>query len=78
MIEITKNLLFIASVISGTLMLIGLFIIVTIRLICIAIDHLKVGNVIKECLIIYVKQKRPDLEIKKEDIDFTKGRIKRK
>lgn len=76
--EILKNILFTISIISGSLMVISLLIIANIKLICVAIDHLKVGNVIKECLIIYLKQKRPDWKIKKEDISFEKGRINKK
>lgn len=75
--EILKNVLFYISLISGSVMLICLFIIGTIRLIGFSIDHLKIGSVMRECLMIYIKQKRPDLKVKKEDISFGKGRIKK-
>lgn len=75
--EIIKNVLYIASILSGSILMISLLITASIRLICIAIDNLKIGNVIKECLKIYLKEKRPDLNIKTEDIDFTKGRVKK-
>lgn len=75
--EIIKNILYIVSIISGSIMIISLFAIVTIRMICFAIDHLKTGLIIKECLKIYIKQKRPTLKVETEDIDFTKRRIKK-
>ncbi len=77
LIEIIKNILYIAAVISGSISLISFFIIATIKMICFAIDSLKVGKIIRECLKIYLKQKRPDLNIKTEDINFTKERIKK-
>lgn len=62
--EIIKNVLFIIAEISGTVMLISLFIICSIKLTCIALDHLKVGNMIREALVLYIKLKRPDLKTK--------------
>lgn len=76
--EIIKNILYYTAIITGSISLILLFLCALYRVICIFIDHCKNANVLKECLLIYIKQKQPNLKIKPEDIDFSRQRIKLK
>ena len=70
--EIVKEFLYWVSIGSGSIFLICLFIAGMIRAICILIDHLKVVNVMKEALQLYIKHKRPDLKIEDKDIKTNK------
>ena len=70
--EIVKEFLYWVCIGSGSIFLICLFIASMIRAICILIDHLKVVNVMKEALQLYIKHKRPDLKIEDKDIKTNK------
>lgn len=63
--EIIKEFLYYLSLICGSLTLISLFIIGTIRLICTALDHLRVADTLRKAIKLYIKTNRPDLEIRK-------------
>ena len=73
--EIIKNILYYTAIITGSISLILLFLCALYRVLCIFLDYCKNANIIRECLMIYIKQKRPDLKIRPEDIDFSKQRI---
>lgn len=75
MIEIIKNILFWIATISGSICLILLFLILVYRVILIFIDNMKNANVFRQCLMIYVHRKRPDIKIELEDIDIQKQGI---
>lgn len=66
--ELIKQVLYYISLCTGSIMLICLLIAGTIKCICILINHLRIANVMKEALMLYVKTKRPDLKIKDTDI----------
>ena len=70
--EIIKQILYYVSLSAGSIMLICLLIAGAIRCICILIDHLRIANVMREALMLYIKTKRPDLKIK--DVDIKKSR----
>ena len=70
--EFIKEVLFYTALISGSIAFICLCISATIRCVCILIDHLKVVNVMKEALQLYIKHKRPDLKIEDKDIKINK------
>lgn len=75
MIEIIKNILFYIVLISGSICTISIFLILTYRVILIFIDNMKNANVFRQCLMIYIHRKRPDIKIELEDIDIQKQRI---
>ena len=75
MIEIIKNILFGVALISGSICTILLFLILLYRVILIFIDNMKNENVFRQCLMIYIHRKRPDIKIELEDIDIQKQGI---
>lgn len=75
---IIKEILYWVAFVSGSIALVCLFIAGTIRAICILLDHLKVANVLREALMLYIKTKRPDMQIKPEDINISKSRIEKR
>lgn len=75
MIEIIKNILFYIALISGSICTISIFLILTYRLMLIFIDNMKNANVFRQCLMIYIHRKRPDIKIELEDIDIQKQGI---
>ena len=75
MIEIIKNILFGVALISGSICTILLFLILLYRVILIFIDNMKNTNVFRQCLMIYIHRKRPDIKIELEDIDIKKQGI---
>ena len=75
MIEIIKNILFGVALISGSICIILLFLILLYRVILVFIDNMKNANVFRQCLMIYIHRKRPDIKIELEDIDIQKQGI---
>ena len=75
MIEIIKNILFGVAVISGSICTILLFLILLYRVILVFIDNMKNANVFRQCIMIYINRKRPDIKIELEDIDIQKQGI---
>ena len=75
MIEIIKNILFGVALVSGSICTILLFLILLYRVILVFIDNMKNANVFRQCLMIYIHRKRPDIKIKLEDIDIQKQGI---
>lgn len=59
---IIKEILYWIALGSGSIVLICLFVAGMIKAICILLDHLKVANVLREALLIYLRRKRPDLK----------------
>lgn len=75
--EIIKDILYYISLIIGSIAIISLLIVVTMRCICILLDHLKAGNVIKKALKLYIKENTKIKKIKAEDVDLSRMGIKR-
>ena len=75
MIEIIKNILFGVALISGSICTILLFLILLYRVILVFIDNMKNANVFRQCLMIYIHRKRPDIKIELENIDIQKQGI---
>ena len=75
MIKVIKNILFGVALISGSICTILLFLILLYRVILIFIDNMKNANVFRQCLMIYIHRKRPDIKIELEDIDIQKQGI---
>ncbi len=75
MIEIIKNILFGVVLVSGSICTILLFLILLYRVILVFIDNMKNANVFRQCLMIYIHRKRPDMKIELEDIDIQKEGI---
>lgn len=65
---IIKDFLYWVAIGSGSIFLICLFIVGMIRAICILIDHLKVVNVMRKALTLYIETNRKDIKITKEDL----------
>lgn len=68
MIEVIKNVLFGVALISGSICTILLFLILLYRVILIFIDHMKTAEVIRQCLMIYIHRKRPDIKLQLEEL----------
>ena len=75
MIEIIKNILYGVALVSGSICTILLFLILLYRVILVFIDNMKNANVVRQCLMIYIHRKRPDIKIELEDIDIQKQGI---
>lgn len=75
MIEIIKNILFGVALVSGSICTILLFLILLYRVILVFIDNMKNANVFRQCLMIYIHRKRPDIKIELEDINIQKQGI---
>lgn len=75
MIETIKNILFGVALINGSICTILLFLILLYRVILVFIDNMKNANVMRQCLMIYIHRKRPDIKIELEDIDIQKQGI---
>ncbi len=75
MIEIIKNILYGVALVSGSICTILLFLILLYRVILVFIDNMKNANVFRQCLMIYIHRKRPDIKIELEDIDIQKQGI---
>jgi hypothetical protein len=75
MMEIIKNILFGVALVSGSICTILLFLILLYRVILVFIDNMKNANVFRQCLMIYIHRKRPDIKIELEDIDIQKQGI---
>lgn len=75
MMEIIKNILFGVALVSGSICTILLFLILLYRVILVFIDNMKNANVFRQCLMIYIRRKRPDIKIELEDIDIQKQGI---
>ena len=74
---IIKEILFWIALGSGSIILVCLLISGTIKAMCMLLDHLKVANLIRKALLLYIKTNRKDLKIKEEDINIGKQRIER-
>lgn len=75
MIEIIKNILFGVAVISGSICIILLFLILLYRIILVFINNMRNANVFRQCIMIYIHRKRPDIKIELKDIDIQKQGI---
>lgn len=75
MIEVIKNILFLVALITGSICTILLFLILLYRVILVFIDNMKNANVFRQCLMIYIHRKRPDIKLQLEDIDIQKQGI---
>ena len=75
MIEVIKNILFGVAVITGSICTILLFLILLYRVILVFIDNMKNAEVFRQCLMIYIHRKRPDIKIELENIDIQKQGI---
>ena len=64
--ELIKNILFYTAIGTGSLSIICLLIAGLIRCICVLLDHLKIANVLRELLALYIKEKT--LKITEEDL----------
>ena len=65
---IIKEFLYWIALGSGSIFLICLFISAMIRGICMLLDHLKVANVMREAMYLWLKNKNPnEAEFLKED-----------
>jgi hypothetical protein len=75
MIEVIKNILFLVALITGSICTILLFLILLYRVILVFIDNMKNAEVFRQCLMIYIHRKRPDIKLQLEDIDIQKQGI---
>lgn len=75
MIEVIKNILFGVAVITGSICTILLFLILLYRVILVFIDNMKNAEVFKQCMMIYIRRKKPDIKLQLEDIDIQKQGI---
>lgn len=75
--EAVKNILYYTSLSIGSVAIISLLIVATIRCICILMDHLKACNVIKKAIQLYIKENTKIKKIKAEDVDLSRMGIKR-
>lgn len=75
--EVVKNILYYISLSIGSVAIISLLIVATIRCICILLDHLKACDVIKKALQLYIKENTKIKKIKAEDVDLSRMRIKK-
>lgn len=75
--EVVKNILYYTSLSIGSIAIISLLTVATIRCICILLDHLKACNVIKKALQLYIKENTKIKKIKAEDVDLSRMRIKK-
>lgn len=75
MIEVIKNILFGVAVITGSICTILLFLILLYRVILIFIDNMKNADVFRQCMMIYIHRRRPDIKIELENIDIQKQGI---
>lgn len=65
---VIKDFLYWVAIGSGSIFLTCLFITGMIRAICILIDHLKVVNVMRKALTLYIETNRKDIKLTKEDL----------
>lgn len=75
MIEIIKDILFMIALTTGSLCLIMLLLCALYRCFCIFLDHMKSANVLRKCMMIYIKRKRPDIKLELEQIDIKRQGI---
>lgn len=68
MIEIIKNILFLVALITGSICTILLFLILSYRVILVFIDNMKNAEVFRQCLMIYIHRKNPDIKLQLEDL----------
>jgi len=68
MIEIIKNILFVVALVSGSICTILLFLILLYKVILVFIDNMKNANVFRQCMMIYIHRKRPDIKLQLEDL----------
>lgn len=68
MIEIIKNILFGVALISGSICTILLFLILLYRIILVFIDNMKNAEVFRQCLMIYIHRKNPNIKLQLEDL----------
>lgn len=68
MIEVIKNILFGVAVITGSICTILLFLILLYRVILIFIDNMKNADVFRQCMMIYIHRKRPDIKLQLKDL----------
>lgn len=68
MIEVIKNILFGVAVITGSICTVLLFLILLYRIILVFIDNMKNADVFRQCLMIYIHRKRPDIKLQLEDL----------
>lgn len=60
--EIIKEFLYYSSLICGSLTLISLSIVGTIKLFFMALDHLKMANTLRKAIRLYVQTNRPPVK----------------
>ena len=75
MIDITKEILFGIATAIGSICIILLLICLLYRVFCIFLDHMKNANVLRKCIMIYIKRKRPDISLELEQIDIKKNGV---
>lgn len=75
---IIKEILYWIALGSGSIILVCLLISGTIKAMCMLLDHLKVANVLRKALMLYIKTNRTDLIIKEEDlIESTRNEVEK-
>ena len=74
-IEIIKDILLTIVLITGSLCVIMLLLCALYRCFCIFLDHMKNANVLRKCMMIYIKRKRPDIKLELEQIDIKRQGI---
>lgn len=74
-IEIIKDILFTIVLITGSLCVIMILLCALYRCFCIFLDHMKNANVLRKCMMIYIKRKRPDIKLELEQIDIKRQAI---
>ena len=75
MINIIKEILFWIATLSGSICIILLFICLSYRVFCIFLDHMQNANVLRKCLMIYIKRNNPCIKLEIDQIDISKNRI---
>ncbi len=68
MIEVIKNILFLVALITGSICTILLFLILLYRIILVFIDNMKNAEVFRQCLMIYIHRKNPDIKLQLKDL----------
>lgn len=68
MIEVIKNILFLVALITGSICTILVFLILLYRVILVFIDNMKNAEVFRQCLMIYIHRKNPDIKLQLEDL----------
>ena len=70
LIDVMKEILFYCAFICGSVIIISGIGVITFRMCLLVLEHIKIGNVIREGIMLYIEKKRESQVVKLKDAEI--------